>query len=74
MKTSNWFFRVLNWIALLSVGIGLVFIIVGIISAWVGRLFPDTESINFFIASSNFFIIAIALMVFQIKNQLTKEG
>lgn len=74
MKTSNWFFRVLNWLAWLSAGIGLVFIIVGLYSAWVGRLFPDTESINFFIASSNFFIVAIALVIFQIKNQLKKEG
>jgi hypothetical protein len=72
MKTSTWFLKVLNWLAWTSVIIGVIFIIVGLISAFVERIIPGTESVNFFHAANSFFLGAIALFVFLIKCQVKK--
>jgi hypothetical protein len=73
MKTSTWLLRVLNLIAWASSVIGVIFIIVGLISSWVGRIVPGTESVNFFHAANSFFLCSIAFFVFLIKCQVKKE-
>lgn len=82
MKTS---LKTLNWVTWITAGIGGLFLILGLIQTLMGlvqyslgksqingaRLFGDTEIINFFIASTNFFIIA--MFVYLIKIQFIKE-
>lgn len=65
--------KTLNWIAWISGGIGVVFIILGIIQLLVGRLRPGTEIINYFHAGNSFFLITIALFVFIYRCQCKKE-
>lgn len=72
LNLKEGFPKLINWIAWISVIIGLIFLFIGLVSASVGRLFPQTESVNFFIASTNFFIISVALFAFLIKHQLEK--
>jgi hypothetical protein len=73
MKTSGWFLKALNAIAWVSVVLGVIFVIVGFISSYVGRIFAETESVNFFHAANSFILGAIALFVYSIKCQLNKE-
>jgi len=84
MKTS---LRLSNLIAWTSAVIALLFLLLGIIQiiyghflffaglsdTTSGRLFGDTEIINFFIAASCFFLITIGIFIIQIKDQLKKE-
>ena len=84
MKTLS---KLSAWIAWISAGIGLSFLIVGLIQVIYGfilyltganrigggRLFGDTEIINFFTASVSFFSITIILLLIQIKTQSKKE-
>jgi hypothetical protein len=56
--------KALNWIAWISSGIGVVFVLLGFISALFGRLRPETESINYFHAANSFFLITIASLLF----------
>ena len=80
--------KTIKWIVWISVGMGFLFILLGIIQGIIGqiprllqiqpfvddsRLFGDTEIINFFIASTNCFIIAIAMYIIQFKNQQNKD-
>ena len=73
MKTSAWLLKALNWIAWISAGLGVIFIIIGFISAYVGRIFADTESVNFFHAANSFFLGSIVLFLFLIKSGIKKE-
>jgi hypothetical protein len=73
MKKSKWVSKVLNSIAWVSAVIGVIFIIIGLISAWAGRIIPGTESVNFFHAANSFFLGAIVLFVYLIKCQVKKE-
>ncbi len=50
----------------LFVILGLVQVLIGLIPNKDGRLFGDTEVINFFIASSSFFIIVITIMLYKL--------
>jgi hypothetical protein len=61
-----------GWIAWISAGIGFLFTLLGLIQILIGlipgvnpRLFGDTEVINFFIASSDFFIITIVAILYR---------
>jgi hypothetical protein len=86
MKASGWFLKVANWIAWISAGVGLSFLFLGLIQMFYGfilfisggtrigggRLFGDTEIINFFIASSSFFSITIILFLIKLMNQFKK--
>jgi hypothetical protein len=77
--------RILNWIVWISAGIGSLFLLLGLIQILLGliyslsghiringgRLFGDTEIINFFIASANFFVIAVFVLL--IKNEFRKK-
>jgi hypothetical protein len=87
MKENTWFFKLLNRIAWISGGIGLCFLILGLFQVafglilyfmgahrvGAGRLVPDTEIINFFIASISFFSILILWFLFQIKNKMNQS-
>jgi hypothetical protein len=65
--------KTLNWIAWISGGIGVGFVILGLIQLLVGRLRPSTEIINYFHAGNSFFLITIALFVFIYRCQCKKE-
>ena len=73
MKTKGGFLKALNIIAWIAAGLGVLFIIIGFISAYVGRIFADTESVNFFHAANSFFVGSIVLFVFLIKQNLSKQ-
>jgi hypothetical protein len=77
--------KTLNWITWVSAGIGSLFLLLGLIQILLGliysisgtvrinagRLFGDTEIINFFIASGTFFIIAVFILI--IKSEFRKK-
>lgn len=80
--------KTLDWIAKIAVGMGFLFILLGLIQGIIGqiprlfkispfvedsRLFGDTEIVNFFIASTNFFIMAIALFIIIFIHQYKKD-
>jgi hypothetical protein len=65
--------KALNWIAWTSSGIGVVFMVLGFISALFGRFNSGTESVNFFHVANSFFLITIILFVYLIKCQGKKE-
>lgn len=73
MKTTGWFFKALNVIAWIAAILGVIFIIIGFISAYVGRIFADTESVNFFHAANSFFLGSIVLFAFLIKKSISKQ-
>ena len=84
MKNNSWYLKPVNWIAWISGGIGLCFLILGVFQivyglilflsgadrVGTGRLLPETEIINYFIAASSFFCLLILWYLVQIKNQL----
>ncbi len=86
MKESSWFFKLANLIAWISGGIGVCFLALGIFQVvfglilyfggvdrvGAGRIVPDTEIINYFIASISFFSLLILWFLIQIKYQLNK--
>jgi len=88
MKKNGWFFKLVNWIAWISGGIGLCFLILGVFQilfglilffsgaerVGAGRLIPETEIINYFIAASSFFCLLILWYLVQIKNQLKEKN
>lgn len=70
MKTAE---KLLIWISWIFASMGFLFIILGLVQVLIGlipgkdgRLFGDTEVINFFIASSSFFIIPITFMLYKL--------
>jgi hypothetical protein len=65
--------KALNWIAWISSGIGVVFVLLGFISALSGRLRPETESINYFHTANSYFLITIASLLFLRLGQHKKE-
>lgn len=80
--------KTIKWIAWISIGMGFLLIFLGIIQGIIGqiprllqiqpfvedsRLFGDTEIINFFIASTNCFIVAIAMYIIQFMKQFKKD-
>jgi hypothetical protein len=65
--------KALNWIAWISGGIGVVFIILGLIQVVFGRLQPSTEIINYFHAANSFLLVTIALFVLLYRCQCNKE-
>lgn len=86
MKENTWFFKLANLIAWISGGIGVCFLILGILQVVIGlilylngtsrvgagRLMPDTEIINYFIASISFFSLLILWFLIQIRYQSKK--
>jgi hypothetical protein len=65
--------KALNWIGWISAGIGLMFVLLGLIQVVFGRLLPGTEIINYFHIANSFFLITIALFVFLYRCQCKKE-
>lgn len=86
MRENTWFFKLANLIGWISGGIGVCFLILGIFQVGfglilyfigaervgAGRLVPDTEIINYFIASISFFSVLILWFLIQIRYQLNK--
>jgi len=62
--------KLIGWI---SSGIGVVFVILGLIQGIFGRLLPNTEIINYFHAANSFFLLTIALFVFIFRCQCKEE-
>lgn len=56
--------KALNLIAWISGGIGVLFVLLGLIQVVFGRLSPSTEIINYFHAGNSFLLVTIALFVF----------
>jgi cytosine/uracil/thiamine/allantoin permease len=65
--------KTLNWIALISGGIGLVFVLLGLIQLLFGKFIQGTELINYFHAGNSFFLITIALFLYLHLGQHKKE-
>ena len=64
--------KTLNWIAVVSGGIGLVFVLLGLIQLLFGKFIQGTELINYFHAGNSFFLITIALLLYLHLNQHKK--
>jgi hypothetical protein len=64
--------KTLNWIAWISGGIGVVFVILGLYQVVFGRLRPGTEIINYFHVANSFLLITVALFVFLYRCQCKK--
>lgn len=66
--------KALNWIAVISVAIGALFILTGILSGILGINFMGSYTINFFLAADSFFLLAIALFFFVLLKQRSKAS
>jgi hypothetical protein len=64
--------KTINWLALISAGIGLVMLLLAAISLIVGEAIIVENTINYFHAANTFFLITIALFVYLIKDQSKK--
>ncbi len=66
--------KALNWIAWISGGIGIVFVLLGLIQGVFSmRFIEGAEIINYFHTANSFFLITIALFVFLYRCQCKKE-
>jgi uncharacterized membrane protein YkvI len=66
--------KALNWIAWISGGIGVVFILLGLIQSVLGSRFTEgTEIINYFHAANSFFLLTIALFIYLYRCECKKE-
>ena len=65
--------KALNWIAWISGGIGLIFVLLGLIQLVFGKFIQGTELVNYFHAGNSFFLITIALFVYLYRCQCKKE-
>ncbi len=66
--------KVLNWIEWISTGIGIVFIILGLIQIVISSRFsPSIEIVNYFHVANSFFLLAIVLFLFIHLGQFKKE-
>lgn len=66
--------KALNWIAWISAGVGVIFIVLGVISAIISRsILPIQHVVNYFHIASSFFLLTIALFVFLYRCQCKKD-
>jgi hypothetical protein len=56
--------KALNLIAWISLGIGVVFVLMGVIQSIFGQFLRGNHLINYFIAGDSFFLITIALFIY----------
>ena len=56
--------KALKWIAWISGGIGLLFVLSGIIQIFLGQWHWGRQIVNYFLVSDSFFLITIALFLF----------
>jgi hypothetical protein len=56
--------KALTWIAWISAGIGVVFLLLAPISIIAGKTIIGSHIINFFHAANSFFLFTIALFIF----------
>ncbi|MFO7850924.1 MAG: hypothetical protein ACQERS_12235 [Bacteroidota bacterium] len=66
--------KALNWIAWISGGVGLAFVLLGLIQIVIQvRIVAGAEIVNYFHVANSFFLITIALFVFLCRYPLKKE-
>jgi hypothetical protein len=66
--------KALNWIAWISAGIGLVFVVLGLIQGVFSlKIIEGAEITNYFHVANSFFLITIALFVYLYRCQCKKE-
>lgn len=66
--------KVLNWIAWISAGTGVVFVLLGLIQGvFRMKIIGGAEITNYFHVANSFFLITIALFVFLFRCQCKKE-
>jgi len=66
--------KALNWIAWISGGIGVVFILLGLIQLVLGsRFIEGTEIVNYFHSANSFFLMTIALFIYLYRCECKKE-
>ena len=65
--------KALKWIAWISGGIGLIFMLLGAISGVFGGLLAGVEVTNYFHVANSFFLITIALFIYMFRCQCKKE-
>jgi hypothetical protein len=65
--------KALKWIGWISAGIGVVFVLLGLLQVVIGRLSPNTEIVNYFHVADSFFLMTIALFIFIYRCQCKKE-
>ncbi|MEA1886670.1 MAG: hypothetical protein U9N72_05630 [Bacteroidota bacterium] len=66
--------KALNWIAWISGGIGLVFVLMGLIQiVFQVKIVGGAEIVNYFHVANSFILITIALFVFLCRYQWKKE-
>jgi hypothetical protein len=64
--------KTLKWIAWISLGIGVLFVLMGIIQSIFGQFLRGSHLINYFIAGDSFFLITIALFIYLYKCECKK--
>jgi len=65
--------KTFNLIALISGGIGLLLILLGLTQLIFGKFIQGTELINYFHAANSFFLITILFFLYDHLNQHKKE-
>ena len=65
--------KVLNWIAWISAGLGVLLMIFALITTLTGYYIFAEHRVNYFQIANTFFLITIGLFVFQIKCKYLKE-
>jgi len=66
--------RVLNWIEWISAGVGVVFIVLGLIQVvFRFRLSEGAEIVNYFHVANSFFLLSVVLFLFIHLGQYKKE-
>lgn len=66
--------RVLNWIEWISAGVGVVFIVLGLIQVVFRlRLSEGAEIVNYFHVANSFFLLSVVLFLFIHMGQYKKE-
>ena len=65
--------KMLNWIAWISGGIGVLFVLLGVIQSLFGQFLRGSQLINYFLAGDSFFLITIALFIYIYRCKCNKE-
>ena len=65
--------KILKWFAWISGGIGVIFVLLGVIQSVVGQFLPGRQIINYFLAGDSFFLITIALFIYIYRCKCNKE-
>jgi len=61
--------KAFEWIARISAGIGLLSVVFGLISSFIGIKIFANQSVNYFHVANSFFLITIILYLHHIKHK-----